>query len=104
MPTLSRGGHLQNRSGGCQLMAACKRSNRWVRLLLACRDRLVLWDPPRVPVTGRCSPWLINGQRLRSSDPDRYALSVLMLRGLTHAQGSQTITPDGEALLKEWSE
>lgn len=85
-------------------MAVLQRSNRRARLLMACRDGLVRWDPPRAAITKSRSPWLINGQRLRPLEPDSCALSILMLCGLTHAQGSQTITPDGEALLKEWSE
>ena len=84
-------------------MAALERTERRVRLLTACRDGQVRWDPPRGPMTHGRSPWVVAGQRLNLSDPDAIELSFLTLHLLTHSCDSQEITPDGEALLREWT-
>jgi len=84
-------------------MTQLARTERRVRLLTACRDGAAVWAPHRSrPPIGE-SPWVLNGERLAVTHPDAEVLDELEQRSLTHECDSQEITPDGEALLREWS-
>jgi len=88
-------------------MAALERTERRVRLLTACRDGQVQWDPAGITDGGLTgygqSGWIIYGMRVLAWSPDAAELDYLSLHLLTHSCDSQEITPDGEALLREWT-
>jgi len=88
-------------------MAALERTERRVRLLTACRDGQVRWDPAGITggdLTGYGqSGWVIYGMRALARSPDVAELDYLSLCSATHECDSQEITPDGEALLREWT-
>ena len=84
-------------------MAALKRTERRVWLLTACRDGQVLWNPAGITDGGQ-SAWVLYGARLMLMGTDAADLSALSLCSATHECDSQEITPDGEALLREWTQ
>jgi hypothetical protein len=86
-------------------MATLTRTERRERLLIACRDGHVRWDPrPDIPASVRWSGWVIAGVRRTVQHADAIELTFLSLHSLTHKGDSQEITAAGEALLRGWTQ
>ena len=85
-------------------MTGPERTERRVRLLTACRDGEVRWDPAGFNLTGGQSEWVVSGTRIEIRDPDNATLFELSADRLIHTgQRSQEVTTlAGTALLDEW--